>query len=111
MNDNDTVFGEGKIRMTFPAVLVPQFCGIFAEIIVGGDGNGPDEFAVFRVPNDDFVLIGGAKEVSVDVDGNVAGDAGQVEAGVVQVDGVEDPAGPGEVVSVDPSAAFKVPHH
>ena len=83
MNDDYAVLCKSKVRVAFPAVFITQLRRIFAEIVVGGNGNGSNEFPVFGIPNDDFVLICGAEEVAVDVDGNVTGDPGQVEARVV----------------------------
>merc|ERR1719282_2048464 len=78
MNDDYAVLSKGKVRVAFPTVFITQLRRIFAEIVVGGNPNGPNKFPVFGIPNDDFVLICGAKKVAVDVDGNVARRAGQL---------------------------------
>ena len=111
MNDDDSIFCKGEIGVSFPAVFVPQFGHVFPEVIMCRNFDGADEFSIASIPYHNFVLIGCTEEVAIDVDGDVAGDLGQVQGAFVQVDGVEDAAFPRDVISVDPSARFKVSHH
>ena len=111
VDDNDAVLGKGEVRVPLPAVLVVQVDSIFAHIIMGWYVNGSNEFPIPGVPDDNLVLIGGADEVPVHVDVDVAGVPGQLQAPVVEVDRVHELALPGDVVSVNPSARLEMTHN
>ena len=57
--------------------------GHVPEIIVGRDFDGTNEFSIARIPYHNFVLIGRTQEIAVNVDGDVAGDLGQVQRDLV----------------------------
>ena len=54
VDNNNSVFGKGEIRVTFPAISIECLLWIISCIVMGSDWNNSNQFAIFGIPYDDF---------------------------------------------------------